>query len=79
MDLLLLMAASEDDAPKVAEVLRAGADLEVKASILPPQLVCPLLHFLLDLLPKHKMFDAQLTIMFFPWLGLNFECSFWRV
>ena len=25
-DLLLLMAASENDAPKVAELLRAGAD-----------------------------------------------------
>ena len=26
-DLLLLMAASENDAPKVAELLRAGADI----------------------------------------------------
>ena len=30
MDLLLLMAAKENDAPKVAELLRAGADLDVK-------------------------------------------------
>ena len=33
MDLLLLMAASENDAPKVAELLRAGAKLEVKVHI----------------------------------------------
>ena len=30
VDLLLLMAAGEDDAPKVAEMLRAGADTNVK-------------------------------------------------
>ena len=30
VDLLLLMAAGEDDAPKVAEMLRAGADIGVK-------------------------------------------------
>ncbi len=30
MDLLLLMAAKENDAPKVAELLRAGANLDVK-------------------------------------------------
>lgn len=30
VDLLLLMAASENDAPKVAELLRAGAKLEVQ-------------------------------------------------
>ena len=29
-DLLLLMAASENDAPKVAELLRAGADTSAK-------------------------------------------------
>ena len=34
IDLLLLLAASEEDAPKVAEVLRAGADLDAKVSIL---------------------------------------------
>ena len=32
VDLLLLMAASENDAPKVAELLRAGAKLEVKVT-----------------------------------------------
>lgn len=32
VDLLLLMAASENDAPKVAEVLRAGAKLEAKVA-----------------------------------------------
>lgn len=30
VDLLLLMAAGENDAPKVAEMLRAGADLSAK-------------------------------------------------
>ena len=30
VDLLLLMAAGENDAPKVAEMLRAGADTTVK-------------------------------------------------
>ena len=30
VDLLLLMAAGENDAPKVAEMLRAGADIGVK-------------------------------------------------
>jgi len=30
VDLLLLMAAGENDAPKVAEMLRAGADVGVK-------------------------------------------------
>jgi len=30
VDLLLLMAASENDAPKVAELLRAGAKLDSK-------------------------------------------------
>lgn len=30
MDLLLLMAASENDAPKLAELIRAGAQLDVK-------------------------------------------------
>ena len=30
VDLLLLMAAGENDAPKVAEMLRAGADTKVK-------------------------------------------------
>lgn len=30
VDLLLLMAAGENDAPKVAEMLRAGADTSVK-------------------------------------------------
>ena len=30
VDLLLLMTASENDAPKTAELLRAGADLSVK-------------------------------------------------
>ncbi|KAK9786695.1 hypothetical protein WJX73_005454 [Symbiochloris irregularis] len=30
VDLLLLMAASENDAPKIAELIRAGADLESK-------------------------------------------------
>eukprot|EP00884_Botryococcus_braunii_P010711 jgi/Botrbrau1/19641/Bobra.0003s0011.1 len=30
VDLLLLMAAGEDDAPKVAELLRAGANLKVQ-------------------------------------------------
>ena len=30
VDLLLLMTASENDAPKTAEPLRAGADLSVK-------------------------------------------------
>ena len=30
VDLLLLMAAKENDAPKVAELLRAGAKLDVK-------------------------------------------------
>lgn len=34
MDLLLLMAASENDAPKVAELLRAGADLSAKVEAL---------------------------------------------
>ena len=32
VDLLLLMAASENDAPKVAELIRAGATLSVKVS-----------------------------------------------
>ncbi len=30
VDLLLLMAAGENDAPKVAEMLRAGADTKVR-------------------------------------------------
>ena len=30
MDLLLIMAASENDAPKVAELLRAGADASIR-------------------------------------------------
>lgn len=30
VDLLLLMAASENDAPKVAELLRAGADASIR-------------------------------------------------
>ena len=30
VDLLLLMAAKENDAPKVAELIRAGADLSTK-------------------------------------------------
>jgi ankyrin repeat protein len=30
VDLLLLMACSENDAPKVEELLRAGADTNVK-------------------------------------------------
>ena len=30
MDLLLLMAARENDAPKVAELLRAGANTDIK-------------------------------------------------
>lgn len=34
-DLLLLMAASENDAPKVAELLRAGADTSAKVSSKP--------------------------------------------
>ena len=33
MDLLLLMAARENDAPKVAELLRAGAKTDVKVGI----------------------------------------------
>lgn len=32
VDLLLLMAASENDAPKLAELIRAGAQLDVKDS-----------------------------------------------
>ena len=32
VDLLLLMAASENDGPKLAELIRAGADLESKVS-----------------------------------------------
>jgi hypothetical protein len=32
VDLLLLMAAKENDAPRVAELLRAGADVNVKVS-----------------------------------------------
>lgn len=30
VDLLLLMAAQENDAPRVAELIRAGADLNTK-------------------------------------------------
>ena len=33
VDLLLLMAAGEDDAPRVAELIRAGADISIKVSI----------------------------------------------
>ena len=32
VDLLLLMAAKENDAPKVAELIRAGADLDIKVT-----------------------------------------------
>ncbi|CAL8464993.1 g4528 [Coccomyxa elongata] len=32
VDLLLLMAAKENDAPKVAELIRAGADLNTKGT-----------------------------------------------
>lgn len=32
VDLLLVMAAAENDAPKVGELLRAGADTHVKVS-----------------------------------------------
>lgn len=38
VDLLLLMAAKENDAPKVAELIRAGADLNIKVT-LPSQAV----------------------------------------
>ena len=34
MDLLLLMAASENDAPRVAELIRAGADTNIKVLFL---------------------------------------------
>ena len=33
VDVLLLMAASENDTPKVAELLRAGADVNVKVCL----------------------------------------------
>lgn len=33
MDLLLLMAAKENDAPKVAELIRAGAELNTKVGL----------------------------------------------
>ncbi|KAK9917712.1 hypothetical protein WJX75_007453 [Coccomyxa subellipsoidea] len=32
VDLLLLMASKENDAPKVAELIRAGADLNTKGT-----------------------------------------------
>ena len=34
VDLLLLMAASENDAPRVAELIRAGADISIKVHFL---------------------------------------------
>ena len=34
VDLLLLMAASENDAPRVAELIRAGADINIKVLFL---------------------------------------------
>ncbi len=33
VDLLLLMAAKENDAPKVAELIRAGADINTKVKL----------------------------------------------
>ena len=38
VDLLLLMAASENDAPKVAELLRAGADASIRVRANQPHL-----------------------------------------
>lgn len=34
VDLLLLMAASENDAPRVAELIRAGADINIQVLFL---------------------------------------------
>lgn len=41
VDLLLLMASKENDAPKVAELIRAGADLNTK--VRPSDLVIALM------------------------------------
>ena len=52
VDLLLLMAATENDAPRVAELLRAGADINIRVRHLPqhPQ-------------PRITMLDAVLTCL----------------
>lgn len=57
VDLLLLMAAQENDAPRVAELIRAGADLNTK--------VCQLLLHRLRTIPcSMKCLDSILPCQF---------------
>ena len=61
MDLLLLMAASENDAPKVAELLRAGADASIRVRANQPHLPCERARGWQEVLSRDR--DTQLNTL----------------